>query len=251
MNKELGGGGNEEVPVLEGAAAFAGHDMIELMWTKNGTPRDGSVGKIHCFDVPVASKRRKGKLGDVDNSELKITSGTVKFYPDGKGLNWAYVVDTENNRKKLARSFKTGWYKIMNVRIRDELKTLAESMGLPTTKQAKPLVNIKKTIREIKADDNTRKTQKELDETKQRNIDLENLIIKMQEDGEAKLIAPLAGVKVKLAVVTEGKELSEMNRIELNKYMKDNGLEITVPVGTTNVDVVKLIEEKLKLSKEE
>jgi len=250
MNKNLGGGGNEEIPVLEGNASLAGYDMIELMWTKNGKPRNGSVGKIHCFEIPVLRGRRKGNLGD-DNVDSKMVSGTVKFYPDDAGYNWAYVVDSPNNRKKLANSFKTGWYKIMNIRTRDEIKKLAEEMGLSTSKLDKPKVNIKKTVREIKADENTRKVEKELDESKQRMADLEKLIIEMQETGEAKLSAPLAGVKVKIPVVTEGKTLDEMNRIELTKYMSDNSLDITVPVGMTNRSLVILIKEKMETPKED
>ena len=240
MNRNLGGGGNEEVPVLEGIASMAGYELIELMWTKNGRSRNGSVGRVHCFDVPVSSGRRKMKLDDGD-AKLKIISGITRFYPDGNNYNWGYVVDTENNRRKLANSFKTGWFKIMNVRIRDEIKELADEMGLSTSKLDKPTVNIKKTVREIKADEGTRKVQKELDESNKRMCELEELIIKMQEDGEAKLTAPLAGVKVKMPVVTEGKELSEMNRPELVKYITDKKIDIKVIPSMKNVDVVEAI----------
>lgn len=198
MNRFLFGGGNEEVPIIESTAAMAGFDVVELMWIKGGVKRGGSVAKLHGFEAPAISKSRNLTFDDSADNLVKsrMRSTTVRFYPDGDNFNFGYVVDTPNNRKRMARNLKTGWYRIQNAKLREEIKKLARELGEPTSPLEKPKVNIKKTVREIKAEQEVKKVNAAVDERDKKIEDLEKVILDMQEKGVAKLEKPLSHVHI-------------------------------------------------------
>lgn len=143
--------GEKEQEVFFNLALQGGFNVVELLWSKF---RSSSV-KTMGFEVPV-EVRTNSMSSDVDSMSKIVTAGSwTEFRPDGENRCWAYVIDTPHNRKVMAASLRTGWYKINDQKVREEVKELALRSGLPTDKVEKPITNVKRTAREKAAEKKT------------------------------------------------------------------------------------------------
>lgn len=198
MERFLLSGGNEELPALRSAATMAGLNVIELLWTKTGRPRKGSVTKIAGFEKVVMPRgASRNLLSDENYGKARYTDCVTYFYPDNENLNYGYIVDTEKNRGQLARLLKCGWVRIMDPKVLEEVKGLARELGLPTERVAKEQIKVKKSVRERLAEEQAAKAKTDAEKMKEENEELKRLIQEMQDKGEAKLAKPLSGVKIK------------------------------------------------------
>lgn len=181
--------GEIEVKKLIDLASQAGYDVIELVWSKTR----GSNTKVTGFQIPVIEET----LVSIENREVdlstdvKLIIGTVKFNVDKTSRCWAYIIDTPYNRKKIAQSIKTGWYKVVNNKIREEIREIALKEGYPTEPMIKRNFKMKVSPKEQELNVKIEDMQKQLKEMERR----EELIKKELEiaKGERK---PLEGVKI-------------------------------------------------------
>jgi hypothetical protein len=186
--------GDKEVDSIFDTASIIGVNVIEILRTKLSAAPSRIVG----YEVPKVSQSVKNFSVDL-NTNVKWVTEQVWFYPSDipkeqdEKMCYGYVFDTPANRRKLAQSMKTGWFKIVDQNIRQEIEQLAKEIGESIEVIAKPELGIKLTARE-------KKSMSEVDKLKQKLIEMEQKhaeeIKKMIDSGEVKLKAPLFGVKL-------------------------------------------------------
>ena len=186
--KTYSGGGDKEVESMIGTSALLGVDLIEVMWIpRTGNPR-WAVAKIAGFLFPI--------VRNVDPTKEDITAdswidGTLKFYPDPNGRCWGYIYDCPENREKIYNSMSTGWFRVVDKKLRDELIEEAKAKGIKTDRNIRSQSITKKSRTEKEAEDKAKsletklfhmeeqmkKYQKELEEAKNiRQVKIEERI---------------------------------------------------------------------------
>jgi phage pi2 protein 07 len=139
------------------------------MWIpKNGQPRY-DVAEVNGFKIP--------KIGKSTGIEDTIRAdfwydGTVKFYPDANGRCWGFTYDIPENRKLLYNSFRSGWFKIVNNNLREEIKKEAEELGINTSRAIRTEVNVKKTAKERDAEQAIAVKERKIEELMAKMADL-------------------------------------------------------------------------------
>ena len=192
----LGLGGDKEVPNIIKNAKMAGLEVIEVVWHR---PNQYGV-KNGVWDLVVIQDFSASSPMDEAMATYNITPGKIKFYPDERDFCWGYIVGTEHNLWKLARSFSNGRYRITDKTQRDMIQKIAEEENWSLTPAEKPKVNIKKTTREIKAEQATNVAEKKIKDQEKYIQELKNAVIELQKDSNVKLekdpVKPLAGKKI-------------------------------------------------------
>lgn len=192
-SRKLAGGGDTAVEQMVETAALIGTDLIELLWTpRNRQPRH-AVARVIGFKEPITDG-----VVDIDEETAKTgwVDGTIYFYPDANGNCWGYVYDSTENREHLARSLSNGWFRVVNKKIRDEIIGLANEMGLPTEVASVTEVMVKKSKREVEAEEKIKNTEAKLDDYKQRIAKLEAALSDAQGKKEFYQERKLKGVKI-------------------------------------------------------
>jgi hypothetical protein len=108
------------------------------------------------------------EIGSVDPMAESISPNgwkddIVHFYPDEHFRAWGYIYDTPNNRERLASGLSSGWYRIVDKEVREEIIKLAEEKGYKTTITSTKEVNIRKTAREKEAEKRVKNLEDELE----------------------------------------------------------------------------------------
>jgi len=192
--KRLSGGGDTVVEKMMENSALIGSDLIELVWTPRNKQKRFAVARVVGFKVPIVDS-------NLDITENDITAGwvdgSINFYPDAAGNCWGYVYDSKENRQLLAESLSNGWFRIVDKKIREEVVSLAKEMDLNVEAAHIVEVLVKKSTREIAAEDHSKFLQ-------QKVADLEEKLKKFNaalSDAEGKKEAfaekRLKGVKIK------------------------------------------------------
>jgi hypothetical protein len=188
--------GNKEVEDLFNAAAQSGHDVIELIWKKFRP----SVAKHWGFEVPTVSDKSVSASNTLEvnlATDVKVECGYTLFYPDENNRCWGYIIDTPINRYKLARSIKTGWFLIVDPKIREEVTKMAADKGWPTEALEKPKYGEKVSNKEKQLTRKLEETQAKLSEYQLKIATLEKekskIVGERLEKEEKK---PLAGIRI-------------------------------------------------------
>jgi hypothetical protein len=158
--KKLNNGGDKTVEKMIENSSLLGVDLIELFWSKK---RD-DMAQVVGFMIPVVNS--SDTLLNDDISSVTWIDGTLHFYPDMKGVCWGYVYDTPQNRELLYYSFIDDWFRIADKKVREEIKKEAESRDIATDAVSKTEILIKKSTREIAAEDHAKNLEKKLQEMK-------------------------------------------------------------------------------------
>jgi hypothetical protein len=150
--------GTKDVERMFETSASIGIDLIEVIWTKSARQSDAMIAG---FFVPVIAGF------DVQNVTFNADSwveGSVKFYLDERNNCWGYIYDTPENRKLIYGSLSSGWFKIVDKRIREEIIKEADALGFKTTVTPQTEVNVKKTSREINAEKQAKALEAKLEQ---------------------------------------------------------------------------------------
>lgn len=199
------GGGDKEVPEIYNNARLAGYKVVELMWTKYKRKRT-STAQIKCAEVIDSRSFSRGF--DMDSIDVKLKSGTVRFYTDDKsGYNFGYMVYTDANKERLARSLGLDWYRIVDQDILKEVEELAIRMGLPTSVQKRPDHIVKKSHREKEIENKKVKVEQENRELKAELMKLKDAL-KEKDKNNPLVTPPLSGVKLSKEVRDKSKEVN-------------------------------------------
>lgn len=181
--KKLDGGGDTALNDALNKAAMLGIDIIELIWIpRNRMPYFG-IMEVNGFQFPTVSIN--ANVFDDTIPDSNWIDGTLKFYPDDAGRLWGYVYDTKENRMHLAHSLGSGWFKIVDKKIRDEIIELARQNNLVTEPYPEVQNLTKKSTGEKKNDEQLVKKEKEIIELSQRLKFLEEELLKAKGDKAA------------------------------------------------------------------
>jgi len=135
--------GDKDVEEIFETASLLGVGIIECRWIKNGD----SIREVIGYQVPgMLVEENLGMSADAE-----WVDGTVKFFPDKRSHRWGYIYDTPKNRELLVHSLPTGWFIIVDQNIKREITKDAEVKGVPTEPIPKPVINVKRTKRELEA----------------------------------------------------------------------------------------------------
>lgn len=193
----------KEAEKLFDLSASVGVDLIEVQYVPprptNGKPIVPPT--IHGYLIP-----------NIDDTLNVNSDGTVDSWIEGKltffvdpnfRIAYGYIFDIEENRELIRTSLSTGWYKVVDKKIRDEIVKEAEEKGYETDVRQKPVVNVRKTKQLIEAEGHIKNLQ---DKLKEREKEI-NKIKKMLEETEElkdkhlkrRIIEdkPLKGIKIK------------------------------------------------------
>lgn len=171
--RSLDGGGDQVVRGMMNTSASIGVDIIELIWTKDRGPRY-AIARVFGFQFPVVNA---SSAFDGDITANQWIDEQLKFYPDSEGRCWGYIWDTPANRYLLCQSLSTGWYRIVDKKVREEIIKQAQEMGLSTEAMQQTIVNVKKSVVEVKA-------EKEAAEYKAKMLEMQRQLEVMQRKFE-------------------------------------------------------------------
>jgi hypothetical protein len=183
--------GEKEVEKIINLASQGGYGVIELVWSmfrKSNT-------KIIGFEIPIDdSSRERSNPNSLEidlTTSIKTVVGIVNFYVDDGGRCWGYVIDTPYNRDQIAKSIKTGWYKIVDAKIREDIYKLAEQKGYETTIAKKQIYGTKVSHTEKALKQELEDTQKLLRDMQKKQEELQRRLDVANGDRK-----PLEGVKI-------------------------------------------------------
>jgi len=168
--------GETETEELLNRASQTGLNVIELLLRNKRSSPKIFMG----FDVP---EFQDGVLNPSIDATASVTyiQKQVLFNPDKDGFCWGYVIDTPKNRDMIAKSLKTGWFRITDKKIEDEIKQYAEEHGIDLIIRESNLIKVKKTPKEEKLEVALEKAQKEMLELKKALYKKEAEIKPLQE----------------------------------------------------------------------
>lgn len=182
FNEELSSGENETKELFRNAT-LAGLNIIKLLWGKARV----SNARLTGYEMPKFGKRRVGDPTSVDiDLDVKFVRGMLNFYLDRSGRAWAYVIDTPHNRKVMESSFRSGWYRIVDPAIREQVLQAAKANGIKTEKDVEENYEIKKTPREIRAEADAAKANSEKGDLEKKIAELQEQVRKMQTPSQKK-----------------------------------------------------------------
>jgi len=184
--------GDKEIKDLYYKCSLAGLNVIKLLWNR---PRQSNA-YVTGFEIPVFEKQVKRNISDSTNLNIKFIVGGVRFYIDDMSNVWGYVVDTAYNRTILMKSFKTGWYRIVDQNVRNEILAEAKINKIDVELRKTDDSLVKKTPREIRAEqeaavamEKTIALNKQIEEMKNKLKQYEGMIPPTKK--------PLEGVTIK------------------------------------------------------
>ena len=167
--------GIKETERLYEFANFAGKDVIKLVFSSQRLP----IAEIVGFQVPV-SMGNIDVNSIIDGVDVKFDIGSLYFYPDTSGILWGYLIDTEENRKRLAKCLHKHWFRIVDTKVRESIAELALSFGCDIDKKA-GTTNFKYSPREAEAIEKLKKTEEELAQMRK---DMATIMMQLSEKKE-------------------------------------------------------------------
>ncbi len=152
--------GTKDVERMFETSASIGVDLIEVLWTKSTRK---SIATIAGFFVPV--------IGELNKQEASFQAdrwieGNVKFYLDERSNAWGYIYDTPENRERIYGSLSSGWFRVVDKRLREEIEKEAAERGFKTTVTPQVETNIRKTQREMQAEKQAKNLESKLEDMK-------------------------------------------------------------------------------------
>lgn len=207
--------GSDDIDSIFDDAASCGVDLIEICWSK-ARP---SVAKMYGYEIPKLRTTSTDDFTINDSVDVKWIEGVTKCYPDANNRCWGYIYDTEANREKMENSFATGWYFIVDKKIRDEIYQRAKEGGKPT-EHKESIVNVKKTPSERNAEKRASALEEQIRKQEEKMRYLQEQLEKATgEKADLSNKRVLKGVKIKdrEAVVEKLKE-KEGNTEDANKH---------------------------------
>lgn len=163
VNRKLSGGGDKEHEIIANTAATVGCDVIELLWLpRNRLPHFG-IPRVAGYKKPLLD-RTTVSFDDPTVDGIAWIDSDVKFYPDENGFCYGLIFDCEDNRKLLASSLSTNWFKIIDKRVRDEVIALAKELGFDTEPAQLTEMRIKKSRAETELAEKAKKLEDKLEE---------------------------------------------------------------------------------------
>lgn len=202
--KQLGGGGDSVVKEILDTAAILGVDVIELLWVPDNRLPYHAVVDVQGYRVPIINNG--ANIFDDDKISGDWIDGCLKFYPDQAGRCWGYVYDTPENREIMATSLASGWYRIVDKKIREEIIKLAEDLGVRSTPYPKSETIVKISKRERIAEDKVKKLEHQLIELEEAKKKAELKLSDAKGKKEHLHTRRLKGVKVKRPIEEDGEE---------------------------------------------
>jgi len=186
--------GDKEISRFVDLASQGGYGIIELVWAKVRN----STAKVSGFEIPVDNTNRERKDPNSREVDLSIDvqkiSGMTRFFPDNSGRCWGYIIDTDANREKLAATLKTGWFKIVDNKIKEEIVKMAAEKEYPTEPLPKQRYGIKVSKQEQFLKEELEEARRQLDILTKKKSDLEKHL--EVANGERK---PLEGIRINKA----------------------------------------------------
>lgn len=170
-----------------------GIDIIELLWTPfNGAPVY-AIQEIHGYKFPIM-----GNINVLSESTdaSEWVEGILKFFPDGKGRCWGYCYDTPDNRHLIKTTLSTGWYRIVDLKLREEIIEEAKIAEIPTDHTQRTDVQIKKSKREVEAEKHAKELAERLEETKKKMKKIEEELALARNEKQVRVEKRLSGVKI-------------------------------------------------------
>jgi len=152
--------GENEVEAIFENASLLGVELIEVYWNRLSP----SVHKVIGYKVPIVSHQNPNYFEAQVNINSEWVDGTLKFFPDKNLRCWGYIYDTEENRHLVRTSLSTGWYTVADKKVRKELEDEAREAGFEVDVAEKPLMNVKKTVRERNAEQHANEIEKKYKE---------------------------------------------------------------------------------------
>lgn len=170
-----------------------GIDIIELLWTPfNGAPTY-AIQEIIGYKFPIVDNLNI--LADTTNASDWV-EGILKFYPDGKGRCWGFLYDTPDNRELIYTTFSSGWYRIVDSKLREQLLAEAALKEIPTDKAQRTDVQIKKSKREVEAERHAKELAERLEDTKKKMKKIEEELALARNEKQVRVEKRLTGVKI-------------------------------------------------------
>jgi hypothetical protein len=193
--KRLSGGGDIALKEMINISSVLSKDLIELLWIPRNRQPYPSVVTVVGYKFPIVNHNMN--MFDSDTLESDWVDGILRFYPDDHGRCWGYVYDTEENRKIIATTLASGWYKIVDKKIKDEIVELAKSLGVPHEPIPDSFSIVKKNVNEKKTSVEIDKLTKEKEEMEFRMKQLEKRLFEATEEKATLVNTRIRGVQKK------------------------------------------------------
>ena len=183
--------GNQYVEEIFSSAATTGIDLIEILWSKF----TDAEHKMYGYETPIISSNNSGLSQVSIESSIGWIEGVTTFYPDFQRRAWGYIFDTPKNRVKLLNSLATGWFQIVDKKLREEIIEKAKEADMPI-EHVEAIVRIKKSKRERELESQTKNLESNLEELRYKLMMAENKQKELLEEKDVKLKKRLSGVKI-------------------------------------------------------
>lgn len=212
--------GRKEVEEIIELAESIGVGIIKVTGKKYG---HAAIG-IANFEVGKWGYNGRGQL-----SGATTDVGYLYLYPDKHGQRWGFVLDTPDNRNRLAGHIASPILKIADKQVEQELIAYCDDNGINTVPVVAASPYIKKSINEERLEDKANKLESEL-RRKQREIDM------LLEDKE----------NVDKALISKAKYRADGEDVTVTEVQYDETTDEPVEVEVPAVSQESLAEVKKK-----
>lgn len=170
-----------------------GIDLIEVVYTPTNGQPVFSIQEIHGYNFPIMDSM--AILNDTTEASSWV-EGILKFYPDGKGRCWGYIYDTPDNRHLIHTTFSSGWYRVIDSRLRQELLDEAAAKDIRTDRAIRTEIQIKKSKREVDAEKHAKHLADQLEDTRKKMKKIEDELAIARNEKQVRAEKRMVGIKI-------------------------------------------------------